>query len=172
MQILGMPGGFLEIKFFENEKPSYKGLDQVEYYICTNPGMPASPLQKIASGGELSRISLAIEVITAKRSKTPTLLFDEVDVGIGGTTAAIVGKLLRELSQRLQIFCVTHQPQIAGFANTHYKVTKFVCNGFTETRMFFLDKEGRVDELARMLGGLVINDQTKNHAKQLIIDLI
>ncbi|OGV30430.1 MAG: DNA repair protein RecN, partial [Legionellales bacterium RIFCSPHIGHO2_12_FULL_35_11] len=113
IQQLAMPHGKIEILINKIDKIQPYGLDKVEYLVCTNPGMPLDSLQKIASGGELSRISLAIQMVTAQQSSTPTLLFDEVDVGIGGATASLVGELLRNLGDRLQIFCVTHQPQVA-----------------------------------------------------------
>jgi DNA repair protein RecN (Recombination protein N) len=130
--------------------------------------MEPDALQKIASGGELSRISLAIQMITAQRGATPTLLFDEVDVGIGGATAALVGQLLRQLGQRLQVFCVTHQPQVAASAHHHFIVEKQSSSQQTITRIRLLDNEQRTNEIARMLGGLMITEQTRSHARELL----
>ena len=147
------------------------GMDKIEYLISTNPGLEPGPLAKIASGGELSRISLSIHLITAQRGATPTLLFDEVDVGIGGATAMKVGQRLRELGERLQVFCVTHQPQVASCAHQHFQVSKYSEHQQTFSSVLQLDKQGRIDEIARMLGGLSITEQTRNNAKELL-DLI
>lgn len=144
------------------------GLDKVEYKVCTNPGMEPDSLNKIASGGELSRISLAIQMITAQKGSTPTLLFDEVDVGIGGSTAALVGKMLRKLGERLQVFCVTHQPQVAASAHHHFLVTKHSNNNQTFTHISLLKASDKIAEIARMMGGLTITEQTLSHAKELI----
>jgi DNA repair protein RecN (Recombination protein N) len=168
IQQLAIPKGYVTMVFTALENPQPHGLDKVEYHVCTNPGMPLQPLTKIASGGELSRISLAIQMITAQRASTPTLLFDEVDVGIGGTTAALVGQLLRALGERLQVFCVTHQPQVAAFAHNHYKVTKETLHEQTYSHIEQLDQSQQIDELARMLGGLVITEQTRSHARELL----
>ena len=126
-------------------------------------------LQKVASGGELSRISLAIQMITAQQSATPTLLFDEVDVGIGGATAALVGQLLRQVGERLQVFCVTHQPQVAAAAHHHCLVEKYNDQQHTYSRILPLAQPAKIDEIARMLGGLMITTQTRSHAEELIL---
>lgn len=168
IQQLGMPKGYIEVRFSELDKMQAHGLDKVEYYVCTNPGMMPDTLQKVASGGELSRLSLAIQMITAQRGSTPTLLFDEVDVGIGGATAALVGKMLRKLGERLQIFCVTHQPQVASCAHHHFLVEKHMSESATFSQMTLLDDAEKVSEIARMLGGLTITDQTLSHAKELL----
>ena len=165
---LGMPKGYIEIELTSQEKMHAHGLDKVEYKVCTNPGMHPESLAKIISGGELSRISLAIQVITAQHSATPTLFFDEVDVGIGGATAALVGKLLRNLGERLQIFCVTHQPQVAASAHQHFKVTKQIKSGQTYTNIQKLDQTAKINEIARMLGGIEITLQTKKHAEEML----
>src|SRR3990167_4648472 len=144
------------------------GLDKFEYKVCTNPGMRLDSLAKIISGGELSRISLAIQMITAERGATPTLLFDEVDVGIGGATSALVGQLLRKLSERLQVFCVTHQPQVASSAHQHFLVEKEIKFEQTFTKVTELVDKNRINEIARMLGGITITEQTKLHAKELL----
>lgn len=172
IQQLGMPKGWIEIEITPLTSPQASGVDKVEYKVCTNPGMQPDALNKIASGGELSRISLAIQLITAQRGATPTLLFDEVDVGIGGATAALVGRMLRNLGDRLQVFCVTHQPQVAASAHNHYRVEKLTEQEQTYTRMTELDASGKIDEIARMLGGITITDQTRSHANELILQSI
>lgn len=165
---LGMPHAqlFIDIQTLDEFHPH--GMDKIEYLISTNPGLEPGSLAKIASGGELSRISLSIHLITAQRGATPTLLFDEVDVGIGGATAMKVGQRLRELGERLQIFCVTHQPQVASCAHHHFQVSKTTREQQTYSSIQQLDAEGRIDEIARMLGGLEITEQTKNNAKELL----
>lgn len=169
IQKLGMPKGWIEIELSPLEKMQAHGLDKIEYKVCTNPGMEPDSLGKIASGGELSRIGLAIQMITAQRGSTPTLLFDEVDVGIGGATAALVGQMLRKLGERLQVFCVTHQPQVAASAHHHFMVEKQSDNNQTVTSITLLHSSDKIDEIARMLGGLTITDQTRSHAKELLL---
>lgn len=169
MHELGMPKGQLNISITPLEQATRHGLDKVEYIVQTNAGTQAASLAKIASGGELSRISLAIQMITAQRGLTPTLLFDEVDVGIGGATAALVGKHLRKLGTRLQIFCVTHQAQVAACAHQHYLVQKHAEDQQTYSSIERLEPAAQIDEIARMLGGLSITEQTRNHAKELIL---
>lgn len=169
IQKLGMPKGWIEIEISPLDKMQAHGLDKIEYKVCTNPGMEPDSLGKIASGGELSRIGLAIQMITAQRGSTPTLLFDEVDVGIGGATAALVGQMLRKLGERLQVFCVTHQPQVAASAHHHFMVEKQSDNNQTVTSITLLHSSDKIDEIARMLGGLTITDQTRSHAKELLL---
>ncbi len=144
------------------------GHDHIEFLVSTNPGQAAGSLHKVASGGELSRISLAIQVITATSTTIPTLIFDEVDVGIGGATAEVVGKLLRELAGNAQIVSVTHQAQVASQAHQHYLVKKSVKTGSTKTSMQSLDQQGRIHEIARMLGGVDITATTKQHAQEML----
>lgn len=168
IQQLGMPKGFIEVRFTPLDKMQPHGLDKIEYYVCTNPGMLPDTLMKVASGGELSRLSLAIQMITAQRGATPTLLFDEVDVGIGGATAALVGQMLRKLGERLQIFCVTHQPQVASHAHHHFLVEKQMSDAETFSNMKQLFESEKVNEIARMLGGLTITEQTRSHARELL----
>ncbi|QDP71638.1 DNA repair protein RecN [Legionella israelensis] len=170
IQKLGMPKGYVEIEFTPLDKMQSHGLDKIEYKVCTNPGASPDALAKIASGGELSRISLAIQMITAQRGATPTLLFDEVDVGIGGATAALVGQLLRKLGQRLQVFCVTHQAQVASAAHHHFMVEKRNENQQTYSKIISLPESERIKEIARMLGGLTITEQTLSHARELIAE--
>lgn len=165
---LGMPKGQIRLAITPLESMQAHGLDKIEYQVCTNPGTPFDALHKIASGGELSRISLAIQMITAQRDATPTLIFDEVDVGIGGATAALVGQLLRKLGKRLQVFCVTHQPQVAAKAESHFVVEKYIEEGQTYSRIIALEFEEKVHEIARMLSGLSITEQTRLHARELI----
>lgn len=166
---LGMPKGFITIEITPLDKMHAHGFDKIEYSVCTNPGMMPDSLAKVVSGGELSRIGLAIHVITAQRGATPTLLFDEVDVGIGGATAALVGQLLRKLGERLQVFCVTHQPQVASSAHHHFMVEKHCDNEQTFSRVIPLTNPEKIDEIARMLGGLTITDQTRLHARELLM---
>ncbi|KJY85331.1 recombination and repair protein [Vibrio galatheae] len=149
--------------------PSPLGMDTVCFVVSTNPGQPMQPIAKVASGGELSRISLAIQVITAQKVDTPSLIFDEVDVGISGPTAAVVGKMLRKLGESTQVLCVTHLPQVAGCGHQQLFVAKQTKSGKTETQMHRLDNEQRISELARLLGGSEITDSTLANAKELLI---
>ncbi|WP_414931997.1 DNA repair protein RecN [Vibrio europaeus] len=153
----------------EGSHPSPLGMDTVCFVVSTNPGQPMQPIAKVASGGELSRISLAIQVITAQKVDTPSLIFDEVDVGISGPTAAVVGKMLRKLGESTQVLCVTHLPQVAGYGHQQLFVAKQTKAGKTETQMHCLDNEQRVSELARLLGGSEITDSTLANAKELLI---
>ncbi|EPF2929296.1 DNA repair protein RecN [Vibrio navarrensis] len=153
----------------EGTHPSPLGLDSVCFLVSTNPGQPLQAIAKVASGGELSRISLAIQVITAQKVDTPSLIFDEVDVGISGPTAAVVGKMLRKLGESTQVLCVTHLPQVAGCGHQQMFVAKHSKNGTTETQMNLLDQEQRVCELARLLGGSQITESTLANAKELLI---
>ncbi len=150
-------------------QPSPLGTDSVNFLVSTNPGQPLQPLAKVASGGELSRISLAIQVITAQKVDTPSLIFDEVDVGISGPTAAVVGKMLRTLGESTQVLCVTHLPQVAGCGHQQLFVAKQTKGGKTETQMHLLDSQQRVSELARLLGGSQITESTLANAKELLI---
>ncbi|MCP5172435.1 MAG: DNA repair protein RecN [Pseudomonadales bacterium] len=145
-----------------------EGLEAVEFLIATNPGDPPRPLQKIASGGELSRISLAIQVIAAQNSAIPTLVFDEVDVGIGGATADVVGKMLRQLGSRGQVICVTHQPQVAACAHQHLLVSKRTHSEGAESGLTMLPRAERVNEIARMLGGAKVTGRTVEHAREML----
>ncbi|WP_217533846.1 DNA repair protein RecN [Vibrio metschnikovii] len=149
--------------------PSPLGFDHVTFLVSTNPGQPLQPIAKVASGGELSRISLAIQVITAQKIDTPSLIFDEVDVGISGPTAAVVGKMLRKLGESTQVLCVTHLPQVAGCGHHQLFVAKQTKGGKTETQMVKLSEEQRIAELARLLGGSQITPSTLANAKELLI---
>ena len=170
MQQLGMPGGRFEVELvsIESESLSPKGLERVEFMVSANPGQPLKPLRKVASGGELSRISLAIQVVSAKGSRIPTLVFDEVDVGIGGGVAEIVGQQLRTLASNNQVCCVTHLAQVAAQAHDHLVINKTTAQNSTEVTVRPITDEDRTDEIARMLGGIKITAQTKAHAREMI----
>ena len=144
------------------------GHEDISFLVSTNPGQEPQPLAKIASGGELSRISLAIQVITAKTSAIPTLVFDEVDVGIGGATAEVVGNLLQELGERGQVLCVTHQPQVAAKGRQHLFVSKTAGKQTVSTRLQQLQASDKIEEIARMLGGIAITDQSRAHAREML----
>lgn len=165
---LGMPSAQMSVALTALEKPSLNGLEEVEFLIITNAGQPPKPLGKIASGGELSRISLAIQVITAQTSTTSTLIFDEVDVGIGGAIAEVVGRLLRQLGEKAQILCVTHQPQVASQGHQHLFVSKQTDKKTTHTQINQLCADSRVQEVARMLGGIDITERSIEHAKEML----
>lgn len=168
IQQLGMPGGQVKVELhpLKPEQTPLQGLENVEFLVSANPGQPAKPLAKVASGGELSRISLGIQVITAQTSRVPTLVFDEVDVGIGGPTAEIVGKLLRQLGERGQVLTVTHLPQVAAQGHQHLFVRKEQKRDSTRTCIDRLDQEGRVQEVARMLGGVDLTEESLAHARK------
>lgn len=169
MHQLSMPHGYLTVDtFFDDTSLQIDGATKVEFNVTTNPGQPHQALLKVASGGELSRIALAIQVITAKKMDTPALIFDEVDVGISGPTAAIVGKLLRELGESTQVMCVTHLPQVAGCGHQHYFVNKETNGEETETSMKLLSKKERLQELARLLAGSEVTKNTLANAKDLL----
>lgn len=144
------------------------GHEKIQFLIQTNIGQGFQPLHKIVSGGELSRISLALHVLTANKEQTPTLIFDEADVGISGKTAAIVGKLLRSLGEKTQVLCITHLPQVACYGHHHYKATKYAHQDQTETSIQQLSTEQRVDEIARLLGGTHITQTSLDHAHELL----
>ena len=168
MQELSMSGGRFEVALNSGE-PGAHGLEQVEFLVAGHAGVAARPLAKVASGGELARISLAIAVITAHATTTPTLIFDEVDTGIGGGVAEVVGRLLKRLGQQRQVLCVTHLPQVASQANQHFQVAKGTTNeGRTVSRIDVLDTRARVEEVARMLGGIEITETTRKHARELL----
>jgi len=166
---LGMTGAefIIELTPIPAGTLAANGLEDVEFLISTNTGHSPGPLNKIASGGELSRISLAIQVATADTSSVPTLVFDEVDVGIGGATAEVVGNLLRELGRQAQIICVTHLPQVASQGNQHLKVIKEGQDLAVETKVIALNEPERVEEIARMLGGISLTDQSLAHAQEM-----
>lgn len=167
MQTLALAGGCFEVSL-ESQSPSASGLDQVEFLVAGHAGVAPRPLAKVASGGELSRISLAIRVVTAQQGDIPTMIFDEVDVGIGGGVAEIVGQLLKELGERRQVLVITHLPQVAAQGVSHLRVSKSVVDGQTLSSIDTLDNAGRIDEVARMLGGVEITSTTRQHASELL----
>ncbi|GAB3410497.1 DNA repair protein RecN [Erwinia aphidicola] len=169
MHTLSMPHGRFSIEIqFNPDHLTAEGADRIDFRVTTNPGQPVQPLGKVASGGELSRIALAIQVITARKMDTPALIFDEVDVGISGPTAAVVGKMLRQLGESTQVMCVTHLPQVAGCGHQHFYVSKETDGAMTETHMQPLDKRARLQELARLLGGSEVTRNTLANAKELL----
>lgn len=170
MQRLGMPGGrfAIELRSAQNDDPQPYGLEQVEFLVSANPGQPLKGLAKVASGGELSRISLAIQVITAQTSRVSTLVFDEVDVGIGGPTAEVVGQLLRRLGEKGQVLTVTHLPQVAAQGHQHLFVHKVRGSKATRTAVRELDAASRVEEIARMLGGVDLTQESIAHARKMV----
>ncbi|WP_457787896.1 DNA repair protein RecN [Pseudomonas sp. PL-6] len=170
MLALGMPGGRFSIQLqpLDSDEPQAGGLESVEFLVSANPGQPLRALAKVASGGELSRISLAIQVITAQTSRVPTLVFDEVDVGIGGPTAEVVGQLLRRLGERGQVLCVTHLPQVAAQGHQHLFVHKRRDEDATATAVSKLDNDGRIEEIARMLGGVDLTKESLAHARKMV----
>jgi len=163
-----MTGGSFVVALNPSE-PTAHGVEQVEFLVAGHAGVAPRPLAKVASGGELARIALAISVITSHATTTPTLIFDEVDSGIGGGVAEVVGRLLKRLGQERQVLCVTHLPQVASQANQHFQVAKGTTDaGKTVSRIDVLDNKSRVEEVARMLGGLEITATTRNHARELL----
>ncbi len=168
MQDLSMSGGRFEIGLTDCA-PAAHGVDQVEFLVAGHAGTSPKPLAKVASGGELARISLAISVIASSATATPTLIFDEVDSGIGGGVAEVVGRLLKKLGQDRQVLCVTHLPQVASQASHHFQVSKGqVADGRTVSRIEPLASSERIEEIARMLGGLEITATTRRHARELL----
>jgi len=163
MRDLGIAGGTLEVAF--EPTAGANGSESVDYLVVTNPKFDAGPLNRIASGGERSRISLAIQVVASQKSKLPTLVLDEADVGVGGTTADVVGRLLRRLGERAQVIAVTHAPQVAALGEQHLRVLKDAAH---DTRIEPLNKTERIEELARMLGGREVTDKTKAYARELV----
>lgn len=168
MQTLEMKNGRFEIQINSKTHYTAQGIDDIEFMVTTNPGHPPQPLRKIASGGEMSRISLAISVITAQKITLPTLIFDEVDVGISGKTAEIVGNLVRDLGKHAQVLCVTHLAQVAAKAHHHFKVEKQQTKESTRTMIVELDAKQRIQEIARLLGGITITENTLAHAKEML----
>jgi DNA repair protein RecN (Recombination protein N) len=169
MQELSMKGGSFEVALVPLPEGGAHGLEQVEFRVAGHAGVPLRPLAKVASGGELARISLALAVIASAASPTPTLIFDEVDTGIGGGVAEVVGRLLHQLGQARQVLCVTHLPQVAARGDHHFQVAKAGNGkGGTVSSVISLDKASRVEEVARMLGGLEITATTRKHAKEML----
>ncbi len=169
MQGLAMAGGKFEVRLSPcPPEGSMHGAEQVEFLVAANPGMEPRALARVASGGELSRISLALQVITSKAARVPTLIFDEVDAGIGGGVAEIVGRQLKTLGRERQVLCVTHLPQVAAQADQQWSVTKFGAGGRVKTLVSVLNQKARVEELARMLGGTEITATTRKHAAEML----
>lgn len=169
MQTLGMSGGKFQIAVTPAEAGiSATGSDEIEFLVSANPGQSPKSLAKVASGGELSRISLAIQVAGRTASSSLCMVFDEVDAGIGGAVAEIVGRQLRELGERAQVLCVTHLPQVASQAHAQFRVTKLTDGKITRTGVKSLGEPERVDEIARMLGGIDITDQARSHAREML----
>jgi DNA repair protein RecN (Recombination protein N) len=170
MQSLGMQGGTfrIEVTASDNDSLSAHGGDSIEFLVSANPGQPLKPLARVASGGELSRISLAIQVVAASDTEIPTLIFDEVDSGVGGGVAEAVGQQLRALGKHHQVLCVTHLPQVACQAHQHLQVSKLTGDKTTRTRIRPLHGDERVEEIARMLGGRTITDSTLRHAAEML----
>ena len=168
MQTLALAGGKFEIALQPLDEGGAHGIERIEFLVAGHAGVDPRPMGKVASGGELSRISLAIQVITSKAAKVPTLIFDEVDAGIGGAVAEVVGRLLKELGAERQVLCVTHLPQVASQGGQHWQVGKATDQGVTRSTLTVLGKGGRVDEIARMLGGTEITATTKKVAKEML----
>jgi DNA repair protein RecN (Recombination protein N) len=169
MQELAMSGGRFDVALVPLPNGGANGLEQIEFRVAGHAGVPLRPLAKVASGGELARISLALAVIASAASPTPTLIFDEVDTGIGGAVAEVVGRLLHQLGRQRQVLCVTHLPQVAARGEFHFRVVKKTIDaGHTVSSVAPLDKPSRVEEIARMLGGLEITATTRKHAKEML----
>jgi DNA repair protein RecN (Recombination protein N) len=170
MHGLGMPGGVFQVGLTAREEDAARswGLDQIEFLISANPGQAPQSLAKIASGGELSRMSLAIQVIASDGSAIPTMVFDEVDSGVGGGVAEMVGRRLQELGATRQVLCVTHLPQVASLADQHFRISKVTDGKSTRTRVSPLAEDERIEELARMLGGVEITRKTLEHAAEML----
>jgi len=168
MQSLSMAGGRLEVALVPLPSPASYGLDEVEFRVATHPKQPLGPLARVASGGELSRIALAIQVVASEVGQIPTLIFDEVDSGIGGAVADTVGRLLQTLGSDRQVLCVTHLPQVAACADAHFRVSKRGKGDGVTSELAQLAPADRVEELARMLGGAEITAKTRAHAREML----
>jgi DNA repair protein RecN (Recombination protein N) len=168
MQSLAMAGGVFEVALDPLAEPSPHGLEHVELRVSAHKSIAPQPLAKVASGGELSRLSLAIQTVASKIARVPTLVFDEVDVGIGGRVAEIVGRMLRDLGRKHQVMCITHLPQVAACADHQWQVAKSASKTKVASRVIALDPAQRVDEIARMLGGMKITETTRKHAAEML----
>ena len=168
MQQLAMQGGRLEVSLNAAAEVTAHGLEDVEFLVSMHKGMAPQPLAKVASGGELSRLSLAVQAVASQVAQVPTLIFDEVDAGIGGRVAEIVGRMLKQLGARHQVMCITHLPQVAASADRQWQVDKSTTNGKVSSRVTLLGPEQRVEEIARMLGGLKITETTRRHAAEML----
>jgi DNA repair protein RecN (Recombination protein N) len=167
MQQLAMKGGRMAVALAPRDAEA-GGLETVDFQVSPHPGQAPRPLAKTASGGELSRLGLALQTVLAGQSGAGTLIFDEVDAGIGGGVAEIVGRLLADVGRSRQVLCVTHLPQVAARATQHWRVVKEVGEGRAVSRVQVLDGERRVEEIARMLGGLDISATTRQHAREML----
>lgn len=168
MQELAMKGGVFEVALEPLDVPAAHGLELVEFRVAPHASMTPQPVSRTASGGELSRLSLAIQTVLSRVAKVPTLIFDEVDVGIGGGVAEIVGRMLRELGERHQVMCITHLPQVAAGADHQWQVSKVGRGGKPSSTVIALDEAARVEEIARMLGGVKITATTRQHAAEML----
>jgi DNA repair protein RecN (Recombination protein N) len=168
MQELAMAGGRFEAVLHAVTEVTAHGLEDVEFLVSAHKGMAPQPLAKVASGGELSRLSLAVQTVASRVAQVPTLIFDEVDAGIGGRVAEIVGRMLKQLGGRHQVMCITHLPQVAASADQQWQVTKATENGKVLSRVTALDRSQRVEEIARMLGGVKITETTRKHAAEML----
>ena len=169
-----MGGGVFEVALETTggDAPDPQGGERAEFMVSANAGQPPRPLRKVASGGELSRISLAIEVAALGLDAVPTMVFDEVDSGIGGAVAEVVGRKLRDLGTRRQVLCVTHLPQVAAQGHAHYRVSKAESGGVTQSAVQLLDDGQRQEELARMLGGVEVSREARAAARRLLRDAV
>ncbi|QWU99677.1 DNA repair protein RecN [Francisella salimarina] len=165
---LNIPKGSFVAQILSSQNKTSKGIDECQFMINFNLGEQLAPVRKVASGGELSRIGLSIQAVSAAKRSYPTLVFDEVDVGISGATAEIVGKLLKKLSERLQVLCITHQPQVAAQGHTHLHVTKKYLKDTTESKIIELNQQQRIEEIAKIVGGVDISENTLSHARELL----
>ncbi len=168
MQTLAMTGGVFDVGLHALDEPAAHGLETIEFLVSAHKGMTPQPMAKVASGGELSRISLAIQTITSQIAQVPTLIFDEVDAGIGGRVAEIVGKLIKDLGKKHQVMCITHLPQVAACGDQQWQVAKSAGNGKVASKVTVLGKTERVEEIARMLGGVKITETTRKHAAEML----
>jgi DNA repair protein RecN (Recombination protein N) len=168
MQKLAMAGGAFEAALNPLDEAAAHGMEQVEFRVSAHKGMAPGPLGKVASGGELSRVSLAVQAVVSQVAQVPTLIFDEVDAGIGGRVAEIVGNMLGQLGKKHQVMCITHLPQVAASADHQWRVVKNAANGQVLSRVAVLDRQQRVEEIARMLGGVKITETTRKHAAEML----
>jgi DNA repair protein RecN (Recombination protein N) len=168
MQELAMAGGRFEVVLEAAAEVTAHGLENVGFLVAANKGVAPQPLAKVASGGELSRLSLAVQTVTSQVAQVPTLIFDEVDAGIGGRVAEIVGRMLGQLGRKHQVMCITHLPQVAATADQQWQVTKSATNGKVLSKVTVLDRDERVEEIARMLGGVKITETTRKHAAEML----
>ncbi len=168
MQTLAMAGGRFEVTLEAGAEVAAHGLESAEFLVSAHKGMTPQPIAKVASGGELSRLSLAVQTAASQVAQVPTLIFDEVDAGIGGRVAEIVGRMLKQLGRRHQVMCITHLPQVAATADQQWRVTKSAASGKVASKVAVLDEEERVEEIARMLGGVKITETTRRHAAEML----